>query len=191
MADTVKDWHSGAEVSRRIRQTAEAKALARGLLDMDAKARYQIFKRAGEFAFELIAKRMDSTDRLNFNHLLSCGLDPDSSNAGGDTLLIAACKAGDMETVITLRNRGAKKELGDSSGHRAEYWAELMGRGDILNILNNQWKIPEKLLGGPKANEFAIQSEERLNARALQGQWHNIVRLLRSRYGTPEPQKRL
>jgi hypothetical protein len=161
MTDKAKDWQASSEIGQRIRQTAEAKALARGLLGMDAKARYQIFKRAGEVAFELIAKRMDSTDRINFNCLLACGLDPDSSNVGGDTLLIAACKAKDRETVITLRNYGAKKGLGDSDGHGAAYWAELMGHDEILEILNSQWKIPDGFKTGPKPNEFALQDETR------------------------------
>ena len=83
---------------------------------------------------------MTGDDRVGFNLLLAKGLSVDSKDGKGETLLMAACYAGDVETVLQLKARVANKDLLDNYGRDAAGWAEMSGReekAEILDILNN------------------------------------------------------
>jgi len=184
MADKSKSESKQSESAPDLRQISESRSLASALLGIDEGARNIIFSRAVALARDLITKPggMDSSDRVNLNYLLASGVKVNSRLGSGDTLLIVACKAGDSETVFALRNRGADKNLTDLSGNDARYWADLRGLQKIVDILDNQWQIPEKLLSGPKVNEFAIKAEEAM-AQKLVVQRSKIVQLLRRHNG--------
>ena len=138
-----------------LRKAMEARRLSEAVFYLSQRDCDAISTRATELALELIKRPcgMTQTDRIAFNLLLTKGMNPDSCDGKGETLLMAACYSGDLETVITLRNRGARKDLTDVYGKNAADWAE-MGRRDtrlrILDLLGNYWEIPECLLRGPR-----------------------------------------
>ncbi len=148
-----------------LRQALEAQRLAKALLSISSESCSYITKSATELALKLIGRPygMTQDDRLWLNHLLSHGLDPDSRDGTGKTLLMAACYAGDLETVISLRDRGARKDATDIYGKTAEGWAAMNGddetRPRALHLLSHEWAIPAEALRGPKPNEFALRSE--------------------------------
>jgi hypothetical protein len=121
--------------------------LAEGVLYVSQRACQEIQRQAVEAAFERIRSPLGTTqsDRVEFNLLLAKGLDCNSKDDKGQTLLMAACYVGDTETVLQLKGRGANKDLLDNEGRNAVVWTEMSGReekAEILDILN-KWNSIE------------------------------------------------
>lgn len=146
-------------------QSLSTQNLARALFEVDQRACISASERAAEVALELISTPggMDQNGRINLKNLLAHGLSPDAHDKLGWTLLMAACLAGDLETVIELRNRGASKSPRNIYDEDALFNAKMSPHKNasaIIDLLENRWIIPEELLKGPKVNEFALRAEE-------------------------------
>ncbi|MDE1865264.1 MAG: ankyrin repeat domain-containing protein [Candidatus Micrarchaeota archaeon] len=122
--------------------------IAEGVLSVSERACREIRKLAIESALERIKRPfgMTADDRVWFRQIVSSGLDPDSKNGSGQTMLMAASYAGDTETIKYLKMMGATIEPRDNYGHDAVDYAKMGNHDDVVALIGKEWP--------PAANEM-------------------------------------
>ncbi|MBR0565755.1 ankyrin repeat domain-containing protein [Azoarcus sp. L1K30] len=88
---------------------------------------------AGSYDDAMNAARQGDTPQLT--SLLARGIDPDTVDAGGNTLLIIAAREGNAETVATLLRFRARIGYRNMAGDSALMLAVLGGRDDVVDVL--------------------------------------------------------
>ena len=181
MADkAVKDWHSGAEVEPQNQADRRGEGPRKGAFGHGREGTLSNIQTCrGEFAFELIAKRMDSTDRLN--------LQPPAQLRARSGFL--KCW-GRHAPHRGLQGRGHgncdnPQEPGAQEGARGLQWPQGANTGPSswgMRRHTRYTKQPVEDTGktsgmARKQTNLRSSQRKRLNARTLQGQCHNIVRL--------------
>src|SRR5205085_7901823 len=68
--------------------------------------------------------------------LLAAGADPNFANPGGETVLMTASRAGNLDAIFLLIARGAKVNAKESErGQTALMWAVLENHADAVKLL--------------------------------------------------------
>jgi hypothetical protein len=76
---------------------------------------------------------------------LGKGADPNSTDFSGNTVLMGAAFQGDVEMVMLLLQRGARKNSKNHTGFTAEQWANAFGRINVVDILTTTESKPSKI----------------------------------------------
>ena len=139
MADKTRAVTAASTGIRPLLQRMTAIPLAKELIKSDDPETVAYLHRRGtELALGYLRKspEIPKEERLRLQRLLRSGLNADSCDGLGKTLLMAACYAGDLETITLLRNLHADMELVDEFGANAAEWAKRgVNAQGVLGIL--------------------------------------------------------